>query len=255
MSELPHPYLVLPARRAPWWRRPLRRIGTTLVVAGALLLAYGATVYAWRDPFTDLWARWKQEQLASAYADNIEAERAALLAGLDAEQAADARLLQRAVARAATAMGAGLELGRPIGRIRLESLGVDVVVVNGTREGTDLSKGPGRYPETSLPGLGQTTAIAGHRTTFGAPFRHIDSLRPGDPIVLELPYGVFTYEVTGARIVAENDWSIVRDRGFDAVVLSACHPLFRATERYVVTGRLVRVDVPGYGSYEPGGRS
>ena len=115
---------------------------------------------------------------------------------------------------------------------------MNVVFVNGTDWLHDLSQGPGRYPSTSLPGLDRTTAIAGHRTTFGAWFRHIDKLRKHDMFVIEMPYGTFRYEVLGHSVVPASDWSIVRNRGYDALVLSACHPLFSASHRWVVFARL-----------------
>jgi sortase A len=93
------------------------------------------------------------------------------------------------------------------------------------------------------------TAIAGHRTTFGAPFRHIDRLKAGDAIRLELPYGNFTYVVTGHEIVEQNDWSIIREDGFDTLVLSACHPLYSASQRWIVYARLHRVELPNGRSY------
>ena len=88
-------------------------------------------------------------------------------------------------------------------------------------------------------------AIAGHRTTFGAPFRHIDDLRRGDPITVALPYATFHYRVFAHEIVQSDDWSIIRDRGFDTLVLSACHPLYSAEKRWVVYARLVQVDPAG----------
>ena len=90
-------------------------------------------------------------------------------------------------------------------------------------------------------------AIAGHRTTFGAPFRHINSLRSGDAITVALPYATFHYKVFKHEIVDSDDWSIIRDRGFDTLVLSACHPLYSAEQRWIVYARLVRV-VPAGGT-------
>ena len=77
---------------------------------------------------------------------------------------------------------AGLKDGHPFGRLNIPRLGLSVIVVQGTDWLNDLSKGPGHYTQTTVPGLGRTVAIAGHRTTFGAWFRHIDSLQAGDPI-------------------------------------------------------------------------
>ena len=135
--------------------------------------------------------------------------------------------------------------GRPLGRLRISRIGLSTIVVENTDYWGSLSKGPGRYQEGSFPGLGRTTGIAGHRTTFAAPFRHIDSIRNGDPIVLQMPYGTFTYRVLRHRIVDNGDWSIMREVGFDELVLSACHPLYSASHRYVIFARLESVKLPG----------
>ena len=100
--------------------------------------------------------------------------------------------------------------GRPLGRIRITRIGLSSIVVENTDYWGSLSKGPGRYEQGSFPGLGQTTGIAGHRTTFAAPFRHIDSIRVGDSIVVQMPYGTFTYRVMRHRIVDNGDWSIMQ---------------------------------------------
>jgi sortase A len=102
-----------------------------------------------------------------------------------------------------------------------------------------LRDGPGHYPATSLPGERGTMAIAGHRTTFGAWFRHIDRLTPGDALELDLPYGRFTYRVQRTRIVPPTALWITGNVGYDRLVLSACHPPFSASKRIVVFARLV----------------
>jgi sortase A len=117
-----------------------------------------------------------------------------------------------------------------------------MIVVEGTSSG-DLEKGPGHYNtasgvNTRLPGMGGVVAIAGHRTTFLHPFRHIDDLRSGDNIYLEMPYGVFRYTVYFHKVVANTDWSILRHRSYEKLVLSACHPLYSATHRWIVFARL-----------------
>ena len=85
----------------------------------------------------------------------------------------------------------------------------------------------------------------GHRTTFGAPFANIDRLRPGDAIVLELPYAVFTYRVTGKRIVDAHDLSVLRPGTRELVVLQACHPRFFATQRILVYAEPTHVPPTG----------
>ena len=91
-----------------------------------------------------------------------------------------------------------------------------------------LEKGPGIYSGTSVPGLPGTVGIAGHRTTYLAPFRRINELTSGDLITLQMPYGVFTYTVTGHKIVAPNDISVLGATGYAQVVLTACNPLYSA---------------------------
>lgn len=131
--------------------------------------------------------------------------------------------------------------GDSIGRIELPSLGRDYYVIEGTRTG-DLRKGPGHYADSPLPGERGTVAIAGHRTTFGAPFRKIDKLRKGDTIRLQMSYGRFTYRVEKTRIVEPSDVSVKRPVSYDRLVLTACHPLYSAARRVVAFARLVRQD-------------
>src|SRR5207253_10140358 len=97
-----------------------------------------------------------------------------------------------------------LKVGQALGRIRVPRLGLNMVVVTGTDE-SSLEKGPGWYTGTRLPGEGQLVYIAGHRTTYLAPFAHIDSLRRGDSVTLELPYATFVYRVTGHKVVRSDD--------------------------------------------------
>jgi sortase A len=227
-----------------------------LLVVGLVAMAYAAAVIFWRDPVTDLWARWKQHELAGELTRSFDSYRGALAAPAvvpeetaaapsdEVDAAALAAASAEEIARRARVYVAGLELGQPLGRIVVPKLGIDPVFVHGTRWGADLSRGPGHYERTTLPGLGGVTAIAGHRTTFGAPFRHIDDLKAGDPITLELAYGTFRYVVFSHEIVEANDWSIIEPRGFDLLVLSACHPLYSASQRWIVYARLVSVEVP-----------
>lgn len=249
--------------------RARRRLGTALLVLGSLLLVYGAAVYFWRDPATDLYARWRQDQLNGQLEDVFRQfresfsvvtesttlpvqdtqEATAADGGPTVGESEDPTAQAKRTSAAAAQFLDQLELGQPIGRLVIPKLGIDPVFVNGTRWGPDLSRGPGRYPETSLPGLGKVTAIAGHRTTFGAPFRHIDRLEPGDEIVLELPYGTFRYRVVGHKIVDDSDWSIIDPRPYDALVLSACHPLYGASQRWVVFARLADVETPDGATY------
>jgi sortase A len=133
--------------------------------------------------------------------------------------------------------------GDAIGRIQIRAIGVDEYVVEGT-DLENLRKGPGHYPDTPLPGQHGTSAIAGHRTTYGAPFRRIDDLGRGQRIVVDMPYGHYVYRVERTKIVVPTDLSVLDRVGHDRLVLSACHPLYSAAERIVVFSRLVRRGSP-----------
>jgi sortase A len=227
--------------------RGRRRLGTAFIVVGLALIAYAAAVAFWRDPLTDLYTRYQQHKLAGelerAWPDY---ETGRLGSDFRGDEAARLAAVRAQVAEAARDFQRRLRDGKPMGRLVVRRMGLRVIFVQGTNWAHDLSKGPGHYKQTSVPGLGRTTAIAGHRTTFGAPFRHIDRLHRGDLVALELPYGTFRYRVLGHRVVASNDWSIIRQRGFDELVLSACHPLYSASHRWVVFARLSEV-IPAAG--------
>jgi sortase A len=230
-------------RRAP--KKGRRRLAGFLILAGIVLVGYAAATVFWRDPVTDLYARWQQNRLENALADSIvafeasEASLAAQRAGA-VEAIGDVERRQQLIATAKR-FDRRLKIGQPLGRIIIPRLKLNKVFVHGTRWREDLSRGPGHYPQTEIPAVGQTVAIAAHRTTFGAPFRYINKLRQGDKITLELPYGTFHYVVFKDKIVDNSDWSIIKPRGFDAVVLSACHPLYSAAQRWVVFARLSSV--------------
>jgi sortase A len=208
-------------------RHDSRRLGVILIACGLLATAYAAAAVLWRDPATDLYNRYQQQRLESAWENEYAAWRTP---GSVESTAQKARRFE-----------GQLELGDVFGRIRVPRMGLEAVVVNGTRWGADLSRGPGHFEETTVPGLGSTVGIAGHRTTFGAPFRHIDDLRRGDTIALEMPYATFRYRVFSHEIVDSDDWGVIRNRGFETIMLSACHPLYSASQRWIVYGRQVEV--------------
>jgi sortase A len=231
--------------------RTRRRFATGLIVLGVLLIAYAAAVLFWRDPITDLYARYQQHKLAAELEKAWpHYETGKLRADFRGNEAARLAAVREQVAAAARDFQRGLREGKPMGRLVIRRMGLRVIFVHGTNWAHDLSKGPGHYERSSVPGLGKVTAIAGHRTTFGAPFRHIDSLRQGDVIEAQLPYATFRYRVLGHRIVRSNDWSILTPPGFDELVLSACHPLYSASHRWVVFARLFEVTPSSGQPYE-----
>lgn len=142
--------------------------------------------------------------------------------------------------------------GSAIARIQIPAIDVDKTVVEGVRVG-DLRKGPGHYPTTPLPGQAGNAAIAGHRTTYGAPFGEIDKLKPGDQIIVTTIQGRFTYEVAaqgqghGHFIVAPHQVEVL-DQDFsdhpNRLTLTACHPKRSARQRIIVVAALVGDPAP-----------
>lgn len=127
--------------------------------------------------------------------------------------------------------------GEPTARIVIPAIGVDKIVVEGVSL-ADLKKGPGHFPETPLPGQAGNAAIAGHRTTYGAPFHRLDELEPGDEITVETVQGEFRYLVSEQQIVSPSDVHVLEDKGDDRLTLIACHPKYSARQRIVVVAHL-----------------
>jgi sortase A len=117
------------------------------------------------------------------------------------------------------------------------------VIVQGT--GTDdLRRGPGHYLGTPLPGQAGNAAIAGHRTTYGAPFGNLDKVAPGDPIVVSTPEGDFQYDATRSVVVDPNDVSVIAPTPANQLTLTTCTPRYSAAQRLVVQASLVGTPVP-----------
>jgi len=133
--------------------------------------------------------------------------------------------------------------GAPVGIIRIPKIGVDKVVIEGT-SAADLRQGPGHYPGTPLPGENGNSAIAGHRTTYGAPFYNLDALAPGDAIDVTTAQGSFTYRVTRTRVVAPGDVSVVDPTSTPVLTLTTCNPRFSASSRLVVQAALSTTPAP-----------
>ena len=216
--------------------RALRILSTALVTAGLVVLADVGVTLAWEEPVSSLYGA-IQQQRAEGELDDLE-ESVSEHPLPDVEGLTDLR----AARKLADAFEAEVANGNAIGRIDIPRIGLDAVVVEGTDTAT-LQKGPGHYPDTKLPGRGATVGIAGHRTTYLAPFRRINEIEEGDEVVVEMPYGDFTYAVEKTGIVTPTDVGVVRDVGYERLVLTACHPLYSAAERYVVFARLADVSL------------
>jgi sortase A len=215
-------------------RRFLRPLSAVLVVIGALLLADAITTLVWQEPVSALYSRLQQGRLDDKLAKLEGTEPTAV----DRRVLSRLGTLDRRLAYAARALNRRTDEGQPLGRIRIPSIGVSSVVVAGT-DTASLRLGPGHYAGTPLPGASGTVAIAGHRTTYGAPFRKLDKVDKGDRIEVRMPYGTFVYRVEQRRIVAPTALWVTRRTSYDRLILSACHPLYSAAQRIVVFARLV----------------
>jgi sortase A len=195
--------------RANGLRVVLRFVASVMMVSGVLLITDAVVTLAWQEPVSAYLAEREQVQLEKALIDP-----------------------PRRVVRREPLPGDAL------GRLRIPSIDVTEYVIEGT-DPDHLRKGPGHYPDTPLPGERGTSAIAGHRTTYGAPFRKLDEVERGDRMVMELPYGTFVYRVDRVRVVDDSALWVTRRVGHDRLVLTACHPLYSAAQRIVSFARLI----------------
>ena len=210
-------------------RAALRFVASVLMVSGVLLLCDAGLTLAWQEPVSAYLASREQNRLEDELSDRAkltERDRATLANPRD-------------IRRLAELQAKRTKTGDPIGKIKFRDN--DFVVVEGDDTGS-LRKGPGHYPHTEWPGQGKTVAIAGHRTTYLAPFRTIDKLGKGDEITLAMPYARFTYRVERTQIVKPTATWVTRDTDYERLVLSACNPLYSAAERIIVFARLERTE-------------
>lgn len=217
--------------------RALRILSTALITAGLVVLADAAVTLIWQEPVSAAYGSLKQGQ-ASDDLERLESEfptpeDLAAVRGVAGDAERGRILADRFQTR--------IKQGDAIGRIEIDRIGLDMAFLQGTDTST-LQYGPGHYLKTSLPGQPGTVAIAGHRTTYLAPFRKINEIEDGDEIRLEMPYAAFTYEVTRHEVVDPGDVEILEPIGYDQLVLTACHPLYSAAQRWAVFAKLTRID-------------
>ena len=133
--------------------------------------------------------------------------------------------------------------GDAMAQIRIPAIDVDKIVVEGVQV-SDLKRGPGHYPDSPLPGQPGNAAIAGHRTTYGAPFNRVDELEQGDEILVTTVQGSFRYEVREQLIVSPDQVEVLDDFGDDRLTLTACHPKYSARQRIVIVAALTGEAAP-----------
>jgi sortase A len=197
----------------------LRRRGRILRIAGIILILAAVAVggYVWWTLWgTGFATRAAQDDLRPAFEERIASRPAA-----------------EAPPRTVNVPGSAVAV------LRIPQIELNYVVVEGT-DIESLKKGPGHYPWTSYPWeeTGRV-GIAGHRTTYGAPFWSLDELRPGSRIVLATEFGIFNYRVTRTAIIDPSEDSILDSTTAPTLVLTTCHPRFSAAERLVVVAERV----------------
>jgi sortase A len=192
----------------------LRFVASVMMVSGTLLIADAGVTLLWQEPVSAFVANRNQDELKTAFFDPPR------------------RVIRRQPLK-----------GDSIARIEIPAIGVTEYVVEGTDVGS-LRKGPGHYPETPLPGERGTAAIAGHRTTYGAPFREIDQLERDERIIVDMPDGRLVYRIERTKIVDDQDLSVLEPAGYRRLMLSACHPLYSAAQRIIVFARQVSRERP-----------
>jgi len=209
-----------PARRRPpgrrgWhvdFRKIVRGTGKTLIAAGVLIFLFVA-YELWGTGFAQ---RRDQKNLKSQF--------------------------NRALTAPTTVPGAPPDtITAPaddaVGVIQIPKIGVDQAVVEGVGV-EDLKKGPGHYPGTPLPGEAGNSAIAGHRTTYGAPFNRLDELKQGDPITVRTRAGTFRYEVSTSTVVSPDEVSVLDPTPDNRLTLTTCNPKYSAAERLIIVASL-----------------
>lgn len=227
-----------------------------MITAGLVVLADVGLTLAWQEPVSSIYGSIQQARAADELGDLEDR----FPAGEDLEAVDSAGDVAERARLLADRFAEEVERGEGLGRIRIDRIGLDAVVVRGA-DSDSLRRGPGHYTRadgiapakqgdgSSLPGQGETIGIAGHRTTYLAPFRRINEIEAGDEIVVQMPYATFTYQVERRLIVPPEATRVVRDVGHERLVLTACHPLYSAAERYVVSARLSDVSL-----FAPGDR-
>jgi sortase A len=198
-----------------------RRRGRVLRMAGLVLIAAALAVggYAW-------WLLWGTGLTTAAAQDEIRAPFERLIATAPPEEAPAADRVVKVP-------------GKAVAILRIPDIEVNYVVVEGT-DTESLKKGPGHYTWTAYPWEDTgTVGIAGHRTTYGAPFWSLNELTEGDRIVLATEYGIFNYRVTHKRIIHPSNASVLDPTKRPTLVLTTCNPRFSAAERLIVFAQRV----------------
>jgi sortase A len=219
------------------WRWAVAGFGRTLIALGILVLLF--VVY-------QLWGTGIQEarsqnQLENQFNDIIATAPAPTTTPTTVSTVAPSVSVAPTVPTTTLPLSAKppgqVKEGDPLARIEIPKIGVDKIVVAGVAL-SDLRKGPGLYPFSALPGQIGNAAIAGHRTTYGAPFFRVDELTAGDEIIVTTVQGKFRYLVTEIKIVKPTDFSVLDQTKDATLTLTSCNPRYSSRQRIVVKAKL-----------------
>ena len=229
-----------PAVKVPYWDRPkpkkdwywfLGRLGSSLITLGLLMFLFVGY---------QLWGTGIEEAQSQNKLENRFTEIAVTPSSIPSTSVAPSISEPPVTTTIAPAKPIVVNEGDPIAIIDMPTIGVKKYVVAGVQT-ADLKKGPGHYPGTPFPGELGNASIAGHRTTYGEPFRHLDDLNIGDPIIItDLLGRQFTYLVTNQQVVGATDsWVVATtDRTKAILTLTTCHPEFSAKQRLIISAEL-----------------
>ncbi len=229
-----------PLVKVPFWDRPkpkkdwywfLGRLGSSLITLGLLMFLFVGY---------QLWGTGIEEAQSQNKLENRFAEIAVTASSIPSTSVAPSISEPPVKTTIAPLKPIVVNEGDPIAIIAMPTIGVNKYVVAGVQT-ADLKKGPGHYPGTPFPGELGNASIAGHRTTYGEPFRHLDDLNLGDPIIItDLLGRKFTYLVTNQQVVGATDsWVVATtDRTKAFLTLTTCHPEFSAKQRLIISAEL-----------------
>jgi sortase A len=215
------------------WRRVVGGVGRTLIAMGTLILLFVA-YQLWGTGLAEARSQKDlKESFRTAHPHVVTAPTSSTVPG--GSTSTTSTTFPDAPPPAPT--------GEAVAIIRIPKIGVDKAVVQGIGL-PDLKKGPGHYPQTPLPGQPGNAAIAGHRTTYGAPFFHLDELNPGDKILVTTAQGAFEYHVRNTRAVKPTELSVLDPTPDNRLTLTTCNPRFSASQRLIVVSDLIGPAAP-----------
>jgi len=230
----------------------IRYLGIVLIIGGILILAYPFyTNFIMRRQESQVLEAWSS-QVSSVSGETSQSGQSNIGGSSTTSNTGDSSATGDTVGSSsdtlqsqdtstvgpAATLSPGLFILDPAKKIPFKILIPKISVEWIVHEGTDtasLKLGPGHYPGTALPGESSLCVIAGHRTTYGAPFNRVDKLEVGDEIILQSANGTnFVYAVTAKAEVKPDDVSLLTPTNYGSLALTTCTPKFYAIRRLII---------------------